>query len=257
MPDDRHVLEGVDRLVVDGTNVLHALRRSADPLPAAALIGRLRAMVPAGVAVVVVLDGSPEHGLVSRRIAAGVEIRYSGRSTADDLIIRLAERDFAEEAAGLLVVTDDHGLANAVRRVGGRTVRNNWLIEMLGRQRIASPSIGRPTTPPPDPDRLVSTWTPGSRASLKGTPARGSGSGGSGNAGGQGGRVQGGRGQGPGTRAGSRGGPAAPNPAAGHADAAGAAARDADAAAQESRWSPGRGATRKIGNGRRRPSTGR
>jgi len=193
MPDDRHVLEGVDRLVVDGTNVLHALRRSADPLPAAALIGRLRAMVPAGVAVVVVLDGSPEHGLVSRRIAAGVEIRYSGRSTADDLIIRLAERDFAEEAAGLLVVTDDHGLANAVRRVGGRTVRNNWLIDMLGRQRIASPSIGRPTTPPLDPDRPVSTWTPGSRASLKGTPARGSGSGGSGNAGGQGGRVQGGQ----------------------------------------------------------------
>jgi predicted RNA-binding protein with PIN domain len=241
VPDDQRVLEGVDRLVVDGTNVLHALRRSADPLPAAALIGRLRAIVPAGVAVVVVLDGSPEHGLVSRRVAAGVEIRYSGRSTADELIIRLAERDFAEEAAGLLVVTDDHGLANAVRRVGGRTVRNGWLIEMLGRQRIASPSVGRPTTPPFDPDRPTSTWTPGSRASLKGTPPR-AGAGKSMPA------------------AGSHGGPhagsGAPNPAAGHADAAGAAARDADAAAQESRWSPGRGATHKIGNGRRRPRTG-
>src|ERR1035437_4281629 len=93
MPDDARVLEGVERLIVEGTNVLHALRRTADPLPAAALIGRLRAIVPAGVAVVLVLDGSPEHGLVSRRIAAGVEIRYSGRSTADELIIRLRSEE--------------------------------------------------------------------------------------------------------------------------------------------------------------------
>ncbi|HEX7490664.1 MAG TPA: NYN domain-containing protein, partial [Candidatus Limnocylindrales bacterium] len=228
MPDDARVLEGVERLIVDGTNVLHALRRTADPLPAAALIGRLRAIVPAGVAVVLVLDGSPEHGLVSRRIAAGVEIRYSGRSTADELIIRLAERDFAEEAAGLLVVTDDQGLASVVRRAGGRTVRNNWLMGLLSRQRIASPSIGRPSTPPPDTDRA--TWTPGSRASLRGTPARGVAG-----RGGAAGPTQPGR----------------PNPSAGHADAAGLQARDADAAAEDSRWSPGRGATRKIGNGKK------
>jgi hypothetical protein len=57
MVDDRRVLEGVTRLVVDGTNVLFALRRSPAPLPAAALIGRLRSVVPPTVAITVVLDG--------------------------------------------------------------------------------------------------------------------------------------------------------------------------------------------------------
>jgi hypothetical protein len=192
MPDDRRVLEGITRLVVDGTNVLHALTRSPSGLPAAALIGRLRAIVPPGVAVVLVLDGSPEHGLVSRRVASGVEVRYSGRFTADDVILRLTEHDFAAETAGLLVVTDDFELAASVRRVGGRTVRNGWLIDRLGRQRLASPSAGLPASP-------------------------------------------------------SIGRPAATS--AGH---------DAGAGDTESpRWAPGRGATRKVGNGRKRPATGR
>jgi hypothetical protein len=180
MPDDRRVLEGVDRLVVDGTNVLYALRRSPDPLPAAALIGRLRAIVPPGVAVVVVLDGSPEHGLVSRRVASGVEVRYSGRFSADEVITHMAEQELPTRT-GLLVVTDDAGLAGAVRRSGGRTVRTGWLIDRLGRQRLSAPSAGRPSMPLPPPE----------------TPS----------------------------------------------DAPG--------------WSPGRNATRKVGNGRRRPSTGR
>jgi len=209
MPDDRKVLEGIDRLVVDGTNVLHALTRSPSALPAAALIGRLRAIVPAGVAVVVVLDGSPEHGLVSRRVASGVEVRYSGRFTADEVILRLAEHDFTAETAGLLVVTDDFELAGSVRRVGGRTVRNGWLIDKLGRQRLAAPSVGRPMSP--------SIGRPNV------SPAGGSGG---------------------------------PRPEPGSRDAADRSA-EAEADAEGSRWSPGRGATRKRGNGRRRRSTGR
>ena len=193
MPDDRRVLEGTTRLVVDGTNVLHALTRSPSALPAAALIGRLRAIVPPGVAVVVVLDGSPEHGLVSRHVASGVEVRYSGRFTADDLILRLAEHDFAGETAGLVVVTDDFDLAASVRRVGGRTVRNGWLIDRLGRQRLAAPSAGRPSSP-------------------------------------------------------SIGGPT-PAPAGPSGEGEG----DPDSP----RWSPGRGATRKVGNGRKKPAAGR
>jgi hypothetical protein len=207
MPDDRRVLEGITRLVVDGTNVLHALTRSPSALPAAALIGRLRAIVPPGVAVVLVLDGSPEHGLVSRRVASGVEVRYSGRFTADELILRLAEHDFAAETAGLLVVTDDFELAASVRRVGGRTVRNGWLIDRLGRQRLASPSAGRPASPsigrPPVP-----------------APA----------------------------------GPRAPRPDSGPRDPANL---NPEEEPEGPRWSPGRGATRKRGNGRKRPGTGR
>ena len=206
MPDDRRVLEGITRLVVDGTNVLYALTRSPQALPAAALIGRLRSIVPPGVAVVLVLDGSPEHGLVSRRVAAGVEVRYSGRFTADELILRLTEHDFAADTAGLLVVTDDFELAASVRRVGGRTVRNGWLIDRLGRQRLSAPSTGRPASP-----------------SIGGPPA-------------------------PAPR------PGAPRPDSGPRDPGNP---NPEEEPEGPRWSPGRGATRKRGNGRKRPGTGR
>ncbi len=213
MPDDKRVLEGIDRLVVDGTNVLHALTRSPSPLPPAALIGRLRAIVPPGVAVVVVLDGSPEHGLVSRRVASGVEVRYSGRFTADEVILRLTEQDFAAQAAGLLVVTDDYELAALVRRVGGRTVRNGWLIDRLGRQRLSAPSAGRPASP-----------SIGSGAA----PSIG----------------------------GQRPAPSIGGPRPVRRDPSDPSAPP-DVDADGPRWSPGRGATRKRGNGRKRPSTGR
>ena len=143
MPDDRRVLEGIARLVVDGTNVLHAIRRSPTPLPAAALIGRLRAIVPPGVVITVVLDGSPEHGLVARHVASGVEVRYSGRSTADELIAHLLENQRTDNS-GTLVVTDDIELSSVVRRWGGRTARTGWLIGLRERQRLVAPAPGRP-----------------------------------------------------------------------------------------------------------------
>ena len=143
MPDDRRVLEGIARMVVDGTNVLYALRRSPAPLPPAALIGRLRAIVPPGVAITVVLDGSPEHGLVARQVASGVEVRYAGRFTADELIAHLLEGQYRPEASGTLVVTDDIELSSVVRRSGGRTVRNGWLLGRLERQHLSSPAPGR------------------------------------------------------------------------------------------------------------------
>jgi hypothetical protein len=192
MVDDRRVLEGVTRLIVDGTNVLFAIRRSSSPLPAAALIGRLRSMVPPAVAVTVVLDGSPEHGLVARQVASGVEVRYSGRFTADELVAHLVQERYRPEAAGILVVTDDIELATAIRRSGGRVVRTAWLIGRLERQRLSAPTSGRPG--------LV----PSAESSI---------------------------GQGP---------PPSGDPGSEGSDAP--------------RWSPGRGATRKHGNGHRRPA---
>jgi YacP-like NYN domain len=200
MVDDRRVLEGVTRLVVDGTNVLFALRRSPAPLPAAALIGRLRSMVPPTVAITVVLDGSPEHGLVARHVASGVEVRYSGRSTADELIAHLVQERYRPEVSGILVVTDDIELSSTVRRSGGRIVRNAWLIGRLERQRLSAPTTGRPGLVPP------------AMSSIGRAPARS--------------------------------GEPSPNggPGAGHEDSDGP------------RWSGGRGATRKRGNGHRRPA---
>jgi hypothetical protein len=192
MPDDRRVLEGVSRLIVDGSNFTHFLSRSSTPTPAVALIGRLRSIVPPGVAVMVVLDGSPEYGLVTRQVASGVEVRYAGREPADALISRLADDPSPDRRAGTLVVTDDIELSGLVRRAGGRTVRNAWLADRLGRQRLSAPAPGGSSSP---------------------TPSAGRGAGSS----------------------------AGPDP------------DDADAP----RWSPGRGATRKRGNGRRHPSSER
>jgi hypothetical protein len=204
VPDDRRELEGIKRLVVDGTNVLYAIRRSPQPLPPAALIGRLRAIVPPSVAVTVVLDGSPEHGLVARHIASGVEVRYSGRSTADELIVHLVDPRLGVEAPATLVVTDDIELSTAVRRSGGRTVRTSWLIDRLGRQRLSAPAPGRPgLAAPPAP-----SIGQGSRRS----------------------------------RPGSNTSPTAGDP------------NESGDETEAPRWSPGRGATRKRGNGRRRPA---
>jgi predicted RNA-binding protein with PIN domain len=233
VPDDRRVLEGVERLVVDGTNVLHALRRSTTPLPAAALIGRLRAIVPPGVSVILVLDGSPEHGLASRHVASGVEIRYAGRFTADEVIARLVEYEFAASSSGTLVVTDDIELTGIVRRSGGRTTRNGWLLDRLDRQRLSAPSIGRPRaqrpTKPNEPPRGSSGSPPSSTGAGRPSGQRGS--------------------SGPQP---SIGRPNPPVRGAGPGTAA-----DDTTADERPRWSPGRGATRKRGNGRRKPASGR
>jgi hypothetical protein len=232
VPDDRKVLEGVDHMVVDGTNVLHALRKSASPLPAAALIGRLRSIVPPGVGVTLVLDGTPEHGLVSRHVASGVEVRYAGRLTADAVIANLVERELYGFAEGLLVITDDIGLAGLVRRAGGRTTRNGWLMDRLDRQKLAAPSVGRPSSPSPTPSDAGS---------------RGGGAGGAGSLGARpskhrpGGGFRPGSGSGAGTGLGTGpGGQSSPE-----ADSEGPG------------WMPGRGATKKVGNGKRTPRSSR
>jgi hypothetical protein len=218
LPDDRRVLEDIERLVVDGTNVLHVLGRAPEPAPPAALIGRLRAIVPPEVAVIVVLDGSPGHGLVARQVASGVQVRYAGRATADEAIIALVQRDFAESSVGTLVVTDDIALAGAVRRLGARTVRNGWLVSRLERQRMEAPSIGRPAPRAPGIGTTAKTSATHRPA---GAPAR------------------------PPRR------PSGPQLPPGEAAAA---AKDEN---EPARWEPGRGATHKRGNPKRRPTTGR
>jgi hypothetical protein len=80
---DRNPLANTRRLLIDGTNLLHSIQRSAGAAPAATLIGRLRAVVPAPVAIELVFDGPPERGLRGERIAAGMSVRYSGPRTAD------------------------------------------------------------------------------------------------------------------------------------------------------------------------------
>jgi hypothetical protein len=199
-----------------------------------------------------VLDGSPEHGMASRHVASGVEIRYAGRFTADEVIARLVEYEFAASSPGTLVVTDDIELTGIVRRSGGRTTRNGWLLDRLDRQRLSAPSIGRPRAQrrnrPNEPPRGSSDRQPnppnqpsglsGPRGSSERQP----------NPPNQPSGLSGpppsiGRSNPPGRVAGFGAGPG-PSP-------------DDTTADERPRWSPGRGATRKRGNGRRKPASGR
>jgi predicted RNA-binding protein with PIN domain len=178
----RDPLEHTSRLVVDGTNLLHALSRSADRLPAATLVGRLRGLIPPAIAIELVFDGPPERGLRGERIASGVHVRYSGSRSADAVILSLVDDvrgSAGPEATGtILVVTDDHDLRNRLRARGARSARADWLLGRLDRGRLASPSAGNPRGPSPQPadgpddDEDRPRWQPGRGATTKRGPGR-------------------------------------------------------------------------------------
>jgi hypothetical protein len=202
---DRDPLAATRRLLIDGSNLLHALSRTAGAAPPAALIGRLRGAIPAATAIELVFDGPAERGLRNERIASGVTVRYSGARTADAVILALIDDvrllDGADGTVGLLVVTDDRDLRHGARLRGARTAGSAWLLGRLDARRLSSPSVGNPRpakTPRPvtaatqsdgDPaetDRQG--WKPGRGATTKrGNPKRASKTGGASH-GGSGGR---------------------------------------------------------------------
>jgi hypothetical protein len=169
-------LEGVERMLVDGTNLLHALRRGApgpNPAPPAALIGRLRGVIELPIRIEIMFDGPPEHGLGRDRIAAGVTVRYSGRVSADQALGRLVTE--AQEPATILVITDDVDLRHDLTRRGAKTAGSRWLIGRLDRARLEAPSVGRPKPPAPQPPTAAEEeardakpgWRPGRGATAK------------------------------------------------------------------------------------------
>jgi hypothetical protein len=181
----RDPLEGIERILIDGTNLLHAIRRGPEPAPAATLIGRLRAVIPAQVRIELVFDGPPDPGSGNVRVASGLTVRYSGRVSADTLLTRLVAEAAPltiEPVARILVVTDDNELGRAVRRHGAATARTAWLRHRLGRTTLSAPSIGRRRAPVAlpggeaarDEEADERRWQPGRGATTKrGNPRRG------------------------------------------------------------------------------------
>jgi hypothetical protein len=179
----RDPLAGTDRLLVDGSNLLHALDRRTGPAPQAALIGRLRAAIPPSIGVELVFDGAPAAGLRGERIASGLIVRHAGRQSADEVLLGLVDQARAAVgpagAAGLLIVSDDRDLRASLHAKGARTAGTAWLLGRLDRPRLAAPSVGnrRPPTPatPPgrDDERERTPWKPGRGATTKrGNPRR-------------------------------------------------------------------------------------
>jgi hypothetical protein len=190
-PLQRDPLLHTTKLLVDGTNLLHAMTRGpGDRQPPAAVIGRLRAVVPKETDITLVFDGPPEPGVRNERIAAGLTVRFSGRRTADEVLLSLVNdaatwSDAEGGAASVLVVSDDRDLRAAIHRRGGRSAGTHWLIGRLDRPRLTSPSIGNPRPPKPPhitqhsiavdttDDGGAKPWTPGRGATTKrGNPRR-------------------------------------------------------------------------------------
>ena len=180
----RDPLTGTDRLLIDGTNLLYVLTRKPGAAPQAALIGRLRAIVPASIGIEVVFDGAPEPGMRGERVASGLLVRHAGRRSADEVLLSLVDetRATAGSAAtgALLVVSDDHALRSALRAKGARTAGSKWLLGRLDRPKLSAPSVGnrRPARGGPDDDRSTAgdgpRWKPGRGATTKkGNPRRG------------------------------------------------------------------------------------
>ncbi len=184
---DRDPLAATQRLLIDGTNLLHSLSRTTTKAPPAALIGRIRAVVPAGIGIELVFDGPSERGLRGERIASGLTVRYGGPRTADAVILALIDDarllDGAAGTAPLLVVTDDRDLKHGARMRGARTAGSSWLFGRLDAGRLSSPSIGNPRPPRPRPASPADAadtdegdhrgWTPGRGATTKrGNPKR-------------------------------------------------------------------------------------
>ncbi len=175
----RDPLAATTRLLVDGSNLLHALSQSAERMPSAALVGRLRGIIPADVAIELVFDGPAERGLRGERIASGLRVRYSGPRSADSLILSLVEEIAAvegvESTGTILVVTDDRDLRTRLRMRGARSAGAAWLLGRLDRGRLSSPSAGNARPPasspePEDPDQA--RWQPGRGATTKRGPSR-------------------------------------------------------------------------------------
>jgi hypothetical protein len=174
---DRDPLAATVRMLIDGTNLLHTMTRTPGAAPPAALIGRLRAVIPAPIAIELVFDGPAEPGLRGERIASGITVRYSGPRSADALILSTVDAvrkaGDSDDTAALLVITDDRDLRHGARLRGARTAGSKWLLGRLGSGRLEAGSIGNPRPPRPvapsndgdGEDRAG--WKPGRGATTK------------------------------------------------------------------------------------------
>jgi hypothetical protein len=184
--------DGTDHLIIDGTNLLYRLGAGGGgPVPASAIVGRIRAAVPLPIAIDLVFDGVG-HGVYGR-LAQKMAVRYSGRRTGDDMILDLVSeatlRGGGPAATDrVLVVTNDRGLRDLLAAKGARTAPLQWLIAKLdvpapahrssaaagGSPRAASIGQGRPPRGRGAGDADVRpAWKPGRGATAKtGTPRK-------------------------------------------------------------------------------------
>ena len=123
-------LDQIERLLVDGTNLLHAIRRGAAPAPAATLIGRLRGVIEMPIRIELVFDGPPDPGLRDARIASGL-VGPLQRPPVGGRAARPARGRGSPSRGHCSSSRDDIELRHELTRRGGRTAGTRWLIGRL------------------------------------------------------------------------------------------------------------------------------
>ena len=124
----RQPFAAIDRLLIDGNNLLHRVSGSADPAALRGLLPRLAAAIPPTIATTIMLDGHPATGAGrSQRIRHGFEIRHAGSLSADEALLRLVR----DSPRGTTLVSDDRALRDKAQHLGAHTERLAWLEALL------------------------------------------------------------------------------------------------------------------------------
>jgi hypothetical protein len=184
----------LELLLVDGDNLLHALRGRRDEASTAWLLPHLARWRPDGLRVVVVFDGHPAPAEPLRQRVLGIELRHAGSRSADDAIVDLLAALPYGERSRAAVVTRDRGLRDRVGQVRAQTRTPEWLLRGIRQAQRPSASRGSGDGPPvgigqgralqatqrpargasDDEDTASRRWRPGRGATRKrGNPSRG------------------------------------------------------------------------------------
>src|SRR5687767_1293637 len=114
----------IERLLIDGNNLLHRVSGGAGDVALRGLLARLSGTVPSNVSVIVMLDGHSAPGTGrSQRITPNIEIRHAGSITADDALLALVR----DRTGWTTLVSDDRALRDKARHLGAHTERLDWL----------------------------------------------------------------------------------------------------------------------------------
>lgn len=104
-------------VIIDGNNLLHSLPKN-EQNRASVRRKALDVVRDGGMSLSVVFDGPPPKGSPDPEHLGRLTIRYSGASSADDLILRLLPG--STSASNWVVVTDDRALGDRVRERGAQ-----------------------------------------------------------------------------------------------------------------------------------------
>ena len=123
-------------VIIDGNNLLHSLQsheRDRESVRRKAL----DTVRHEGISLIVVFDGPPPAGSPAIEHLGRATVRYSGTSTADDLILDLLPP--SGRASDWVIVTDDRALGRKVRDRGA-TVRalKEWRSRKIGKPKRAT-----------------------------------------------------------------------------------------------------------------------